>query len=225
MGDISSEAEYLGKHLDGRCMDEPMSFDVSARGESSNTAPSPSTRHGCKSLADTPYKGPNEMREKIIRYEATEAGASCLSRTPSISLAPPHLLWSTFLAPLPPLFPGTLSLPSSHLVPPCTPRRHVAAASYLVLLKGYFSRPLPLFLHSHRFTKGARNWGASWEECLEITDHLAVPLLSSSDYRSGGLISLLSLKQSRLLVGIEKDRWIFSIDCTIDRRCKSVVVW
>lgn len=72
--------------------DEPMSFDVSARGESSNTAPSPSTRHGCKSLADTPYKGPNEMREKIIRYEATEAGASCLSRTPSNSLAPPHLL-------------------------------------------------------------------------------------------------------------------------------------
>lgn len=40
-----------------------------------------------------------------------------------------------------------------------------------MLLKGYFSRPLPLFLHSHRFTKGARNWAASWEECLEITNH------------------------------------------------------
>lgn len=92
------------------------------------------------------------MREKIIRYEATGRGILSIKDAFYLtsSSSPPviHLPRS-----LPPLFPGAL--------PPLRrPRRHVAAASYLVLLKGYFSRPLPLFLHSHRFTKGARNWRA-----------------------------------------------------------------
>lgn len=45
----------------------------------------PPTRHGCKSLPDTPYKEPNEMREKIIRYEP--AGRGILSIKDAFYLA------------------------------------------------------------------------------------------------------------------------------------------
>lgn len=61
----------------------------------------PPTRHGCKSLPDTPYKEPNEMREKIIRYEPAGRGilsikdafylagsSSCLLTLPRIPLPP-----------------------------------------------------------------------------------------------------------------------------------------
>lgn len=121
----------------------------------------PPTRHGCKSLPDTPYKEPNEMREKIIRYEP--AGRGILSIKDAFYLAGSS---SCLLA-----FPPVPSPPSSSPLPLviiCLPRsslfwsfpssssslrRHVAATYYLVLLKGYFSlgtaRHAP-FLHSRR---------------------------------------------------------------------------
>lgn len=92
------------------------------------------------------------MRKKIIRYEA--AGRGILSIKDAFYLtgssSPPVIH-------LPSSFPSTLVHDLPSIVPPCRSSRHVAAACYLVLLKGYFSRPLPLFFHSHRFTKGARN--------------------------------------------------------------------
>lgn len=106
----------------------------------------PPTRHGCKSLPDTPYKEPNEMREKIIRYEPT--GRGILSIKDAFYLAGSS---SCLLAATPPgpfaalLYPSVIicllrsplfwSLPSSS----SSLRRHVAATYYLVLLKGYFS--------------------------------------------------------------------------------------
>lgn len=123
----------------------------------------PPTRHGCKSLPDTPYKEPNEMREKIIRYEPAGRGilsikdAFYLAGSSSCLLALPRSLRHPPL-PLSPLLPPPViisllrsslfwSLPSSS----SSLRRHVAATYYLVLLKGYFSlstaRHAP-FLHS-----------------------------------------------------------------------------
>lgn len=158
------------------------------------------------------------MREKIIRYEATGRGILSIKDAFYLtsSSSPPviHLPRSSSTS-----FPRH-PFPS-HFVPPCRPRRHVAAASYLVLLKGYFSRPLPLFLHSHRFTKGARNWGASWEECLEITNHSrrSSSLLFGAIVRGEGSISLLSLKKSP---SAWKKTVVFNNDCTIVAKVSNV---
>ena len=69
----------------------------------------PPTRHGCKSLPDTPYKEPNEMREKIIRYEPAGRGilsikdAFYLAGSSSCLLALPRSLCHPPLtSPLPP---------------------------------------------------------------------------------------------------------------------------
>lgn len=115
----------------------------------------PPTRHGCKSLPDTPYKEPNEMREKIIRYEP--AGRGILSIKDAFYLAgsssclftlPQSLRHSSLPSPPPPVIiclRSSLfwSLPSSS----STLHGHVAATYYLVLLKSYFSLgTLPSFI-------------------------------------------------------------------------------
>lgn len=80
----------------------------------------PPTRHGCKSLPDTPYKEPNEMREKIIRYEPAGRGilsikdAFYLAGSSSCLLALPQSLCHPPL-PLRDHLPSSLS---SLLVPP-----------------------------------------------------------------------------------------------------------
>lgn len=90
-----------------------MPFDVSARGESGNAAP----RRGMGANRWPTPRTRGRMRwERRLYGMKQQAGASCLSRTPSISLAPPRLLWSTFLAllssfspaPFPPLPRPTL---------------------------------------------------------------------------------------------------------------------
>ena len=162
------------------------------------------------------------MREKIIRYEA--AGRSILSIKDAFYLtgssSPPviHLLCSLL-----PLFCGTLlpslSLPlslflcSSVSLPVATrptlhtPRRHVAAATaaaaaaacYLVLLKGYFSRPL--CPSSFIPIDSPREQGTeSWQGCLEITNHLTI---SSWDSGSSCCCCCCSWRSSRF-AGIEE---------------------
>lgn len=85
-----------------------------------------------------------------------QAGASCPSRTPSISLAPPHASLSLSPALRHPLYPPAPPVPCDHLPSSLFPllvdrpfvilfhcssavRGHVVATYYLVLLKSYFS--------------------------------------------------------------------------------------
>lgn len=81
----------------------------------------PPTRHGCKSLPDTPYKEPNEMREKIIRYEP--AGRGILSIKDAFYLAGSS---SCLLAPPVPSPPSSFSLPS--------PRDHLPSSLFSPLV-------------------------------------------------------------------------------------------
>lgn len=83
----------------------------------------PPTRHGCKSLPDTPYKEPNEMREKIIRYEP--AGRGILSIKDAFYLADSS---SCLLA-----FPPIPSSPTSFHPPP-PPRDHLPSSLFSLLV-------------------------------------------------------------------------------------------
>lgn len=120
----------------------------------------PPTRHGCKSLQPTPRTRGRMRWERRLYGMKQQAGASCLSRTPSISLAPPRLLWSTFLAlfhlfspaPFPPA--QTTQTRRSSQLPRVTQRLFLPTAA-----------PLPSFPSIYQGSKEL----ASREECLEIT--------------------------------------------------------
>lgn len=115
----------------------------------------PPTRHGCKSLPDTPYKEPNEMREKIIRYEP--AGRGILSIKDAFYLAGSS---SCLFA-----LPRSLRHPPLPLSPlPPSPRDHQPSSLFSLLVPSFVilfaaqtrrSNLLPritqrLFLSQHR---------------------------------------------------------------------------
>ena len=141
------------------------------------------------------------MREKIIRYEA--AGRGILSIKDAFYLtgssSPPviHLLCSLL-----PLFRGTLLLLSLSLsfslffcFSPCCNSSHPAQATQTrrsnsssssnssllprVTQRLFLPAALPLFLHSHRFTKGARNWKLA-RMSRDVTNHLTISARDSS---------------------------------------------
>lgn len=125
----------------------------------------PPTRHGCKSLPDTPYKEPNEMREKIIRYEPAGRGilsikdafylagsTSCLA-LPLPDPSPPSVpsppfswsVWSSTFFTLPPSGRSYLRHPFPLLIR-CTWTRHNLLPRITQRL--FFSRHALYFMHN-----------------------------------------------------------------------------
>lgn len=181
------------------CTDEPMPFDVSARGEWSNTAP----RRGMGANRWPTPRTRGRMRwERRLYGMKQQAGASCLSRTPSISLAPPRLLWSTFLAPLPPLFPGTLSPPtSSHPADHADTSQQPATSCYSKVISPDRcpSSFIPIDLPREQGTGERAGKNVSRSRTI-----LAVPLRSSSGPSFGGGIDFVIVVE-KVSARVEKD--------------------
>lgn len=132
---------------------------LSAKRGSSNTTRCPRRAMGANRCPTPRTRGRMRWERRLYGMKQ-QAGASCLSRTPSISLAPPHLLWSTFFALFHLFSPAPFYFflsPLLQLVPPYTDHadtsQQPATSCYSKVISPNRSAPLPSFPSIHQGSK------------------------------------------------------------------------